>query len=428
MAEKGEGVALLVVVGLAALLLWALCERGLDRIRLIGPFVLVASGVVVGLFAADDFNNRLDTGHAEKIVELILALLLFVDATEVRGGPFGGEAGVLSRLLFLALPLSLIVVFVAGALLLPGLSGPVLVLLACIVVPTDFAAAPILRHAAIPARLRHILNVESGYNDGIVSPIFVFAVSLVGKRAGMDGLDALLDGLWAFLFAAASGVVAGGGAGFVLRATRRFGIASARSGRFAMVLIPLLAYVAANQVQANGFVAAFVAGIVYRVVRGGSRHADLDPAETAFADDVGQLVAMAMWFGFGAVAVLVFSNGVRPALIVFGVLAVLVLRPAPVVLCLLRSTLAWRERLVVGLLGPRGTASIVFGFLAFNALPPDRDLPPLYAMTVVVLLSIVLYGVVAPPLAARMLRAGRGGPTPAGNRARSGPPAGRGGG
>ncbi|BCJ37558.1 sodium/hydrogen exchanger [Actinocatenispora thailandica] len=402
--------ALLIVVGLTVLVLWALAERGLERVRLTGPFVMLACGVLVGVLAADDFNSRLDTAHAEKVVELILALLLFVDATEVRGGPFGGEARVISRLLFLAMPLSLIAAFVAGSLLLPALSGPVLLMLACIVIPTDFApASPILRHAAIPVRIRHILNVESGYNDGIVSPIFVFAVSLVGKRAGLDGVEALLDGLWAFLFAAAAGIVVGGGAGFVLRGTRRIGFASDRSGRFAMVLVPLLSYVAANLVEANGFVAAFLAGIVYRVVRGGSRHADLDPAETAFADDVGQLVSMAMWFGFGAVAVLVFSNGLKPALILFGVLAVLVLRLVPVLLCLLRSSLRWRERIAVGVLGPRGTASIVFGFLAFDALPESDDLPPLYAMTVVVVLSIVLYGVVAPPLTARLLRSRRGG-------------------
>jgi NhaP-type Na+/H+ or K+/H+ antiporter len=406
--EEGEGVALLIVVGLAVLVLWALSERGVERARLTGPIVMVASGVVVGLFVAKDFNDHLNTAQAEKLVELILALLLFVDATEVRGGPFGGEGRIVSRLLFLAMPLSLLAAVVTGALLLPSVSGPVLVVLACIVIPTDFApASPILRNTGIPARIRHIVNVESGYNDGIVSPIFVFALSLAGKRADMDAFEALLDGLWAFLFAAASGLVVGGAAGIVLRGTRRIGFTSARSGRFVLVLIPILTYVVANGLQANGFVAAFVAGIVYRVARGGSRHADLDPAETAFADDVGQLVSMAMWFGFGAVAVLVFSNGFEPELVLYGAIAVVVLRLAPVLLCLARSSLGWRERCAVGLLGPRGTASIVFGFLAFNELPAGPDLPPLYAMTVVVMLSIVLYGVAAPPLAVRLLR-GRG--------------------
>jgi NhaP-type Na+/H+ or K+/H+ antiporter len=404
--EEGEGVALLIVAGLAVLVLWALSERGVEQCRLTGPIVMAASGVVVGLLVATDFNRHLNTEQAEKLVELILALLLFVDATEVRGGPFGGEARVVSRLLFVALPLSLLAAVVTGALLLPAVSGPVLVVLACIVIPTDFApASPILRNAAIPARIRHIVNVESGYNDGIVSPIFVFALSLAGERAHLDPFDALVDGLWAFLFAAAAGIVVGGAAGIVFRATRRVGFASARSGRLVMVLIPILTYVVAIGLQANGFVAAFIAGIVYRVVRGGSRHADLDPAETAFADDVGQLVSMAMWFGFGAVAVLVFGNGLEPALILYGVIAVVVLRLVPVLVSLFRRSLAWRERLVVGLLGPRGTASIVFGFLAFNELPAGPDLPALYAMTVVVMLSIVLYGVAAPPLAVRIMRA-----------------------
>lgn len=59
----------------------------------------------------------------------------------------------------------------------------------------------------------------------------------------------------------------------------------------------------------------------------------------------------------------------------------------------LGSTFTWRERLMVGALGPRGTTSIVFGLLAFNALPdgPYAD-TALYAMTLTVLGSVLLHG------------------------------------
>lgn len=393
-----------LIVGLVMLLGWAALERGLERFRLTGPLLMVGTGALVGLFVADELNAHLNTAEAEKVVELILALLLFVDATEVRGGPFGGEMRVVSRLLFFALPLSLLAAVATGTLLMPELSWPVLVILACIVIPTDFApASAILRARGVPAKIRHILNVESGYNDGIVAPIFVFALVLVGARVDFTPLGALEEALPSFAVAAATGVVVGGIAGAVLQRTIRVDLSSPHSARLAMVLVPILTYLLATSFEANGFVAAFIAGIAYHASRAGSAHADLDHAETVFADDLGQLVAMAMWFAFGALAVLVFSNGFDPVLVLFGVIAALVLRLVPVVLALLGSSLSWRERFVVGMVGPRGTASIVFGLLAFNALPQGVDLPPLYAMTIVVAASILFHGMIAPTLAKRLL-------------------------
>nr|WP_214661196.1 hypothetical protein [Streptomyces polyasparticus] len=66
----------------------------------------------------------------------------------------------------------------------------------------------------------------------------------------------------------------------------------------------------------------------------------------------------------------------------------------------LGSKFTWRRRLLVGALGPRGTTSIVFGLLAFNALPegPYAD-TALDAMTLTVLGSVVLHGIGSLPIA-----------------------------
>ncbi|MDN3028583.1 hypothetical protein [Streptomyces sp. S.PB5] len=69
------------------------------------------------------------------------------------------------------------------------------------------------------------------------------------------------------------------------------------------------------------------------------------------------------------------------------------MRALPIMLAFLGSTFTWRERLMVGALGPRGTPSIVFGLLAFNALPDGRYADTaLYAMTLTVLGSVLLHG------------------------------------
>lgn len=55
-------------------------------------------------------------------VSVILAVLLFVDATAVRGRLFGGDPRSTMRLLFIALPLSLGLSVLLGFWLLPSTS------------------------------------------------------------------------------------------------------------------------------------------------------------------------------------------------------------------------------------------------------------------------------------------------------------------
>ncbi|OLM01251.1 Na+/H+ antiporter [Pseudonocardia sp. Ae406_Ps2] len=86
-----------------------------------------------------------------------------------------------------------------------------------------------------------------------------------------------------------------------------------------------------------------------------------------------------------------------------------VLRIVPVLLALIGTDLSGRERLLAGLLGPRGTTTIVFGLLAFNGLP-DGD--PAYTiitgMVLCVVGSVLLHGLGAGPAIDRLTAAGNG--------------------
>jgi NhaP-type Na+/H+ or K+/H+ antiporter len=100
-----------------------------------------------------------------------------------------------------------------------------------------------------------------------------------------------------------------------------------------------------------------------------------------------------MWFFFGNAVVLALGEGVHWPTVVLCVAALTVVRILPIMLAFLGSTFTWRERLMVGALGPRGTTSIVFGLLAFNALPDGLYADTaLYAMTLTVLGSVLLHG------------------------------------
>lgn len=387
----------LIVCSLAVILLWTFASQRLLRGHITGPVVMVVGGVVAGLVLGGDFGTHLNTDLAERLVELILAVLLFVDATEVRGGFLAGERGVVARLLIIALPLSLAVAFVLGLPLLGASSWAVVLAIACVVMPIDFApAAELLRDHRLPRRVRHVLAVESGYNDGIFSPVFAFALIVVDLSAGAAGpVSALEHAVPAAAFAVLAGVGIGTLTGLALRWAVRARWTDLPAVGSAMILVPLLTYAIAVSVGGNGFVAAFLAGIAYklgRMGRGGA-HGEISHAELSAVDSVGMIASMIMWFVFGAVAVLVFEIGIEGAWILYGLLVLTAARVIPVFLSMLGSGLRRRDRALLGLIGPRGTSSIVFGLLAYNALRDDDADIALYVMTVVVIGSMLLHGV-----------------------------------
>ena len=398
---------LLLVCSMVSMLLWSLFSERLQRWRIAGPMAMVLSGLVIGFILRDDVASHLNTDLAERTVEIVLALLLFVDATEVRGGFLGGERKIVGRLLGLALPLSIVLTVLVGVPLLGVSSIAVVLAIACIVLPIDFAsAAELLRDQRLPRRIRHGLAVESGYNDGIFSPLFAFALLLLGLPGETKSpLAALEDAVPALGFAILVGVGIGGLTGLLARVSSRRDWVTSHGLRIAMVLIPLVTYACATAIGGNGFVAAFLAGIAYKLTRLGraGSHDDVPHAELSLVDEIGQMSALVMWSMFGVVTAFVFMTPFEWTWILFGLLALTVFRAIPVYLAFLGSGLNFREQTALGLLGPRGTSSAVFGLLAFNAMRDDDAYAAMYIMVVTVLGSVILYGLFGARAARRLV-------------------------
>lgn len=376
---------------------WALGAGRLERWRLTAPMVLVLAGIAVGFVTQDVLAGSLNTQTAQRGAEIVLAVLLFVDATDIRGGLFGGDPRAAVRVLFIALPLSLAVALVLGLWLLPGLSWAVVLIIACVVVPTDFApAASILRDRRIPERVRNVLNVEAGYNDGIVSPVFIFALALAGDRShAATPMEALGSAVPQAVKAIVVGVVVGAALAVLTNAADRRGAMTDQSKRLILVTAPMLAYGLSLGIHGNGFVSAFVCGIAFNYLR----RSPTIRSELELLDDIGFLLSAVMWFVFGAASVLALTAGVSWALVLFCLLALTLVRPLPVLVAMLGSRFTWSERLLLGWLGPRGSTSIVFGLLAFNVLSGVAETAVLMTMVVAVLGSVVLHGVGAPAAA-----------------------------
>ncbi len=389
------------VVGVSATLaLWALFARQLDRWRITPAMVLVIVGAAVGVGTHHALAASLDTDVILPIIELILAILLFGHATHVRGGFFGGMAGPAFRLIVIALPLSLALSVLLGSWLLPGLSWAALLAVACVVVPIDFApVASFLHDERIPARVRNLLNVEEGYSDGVVAPILVFALAITGgEHAGAESvMHAVRDAVPHLLSAIVLGLVIGAAVAVAANAADRRGLMTDRSRRLILVCTPVLAYTLNVASHGNGFVAAFVCGIAFNGLR---RYSD-ERRELELLDDIAFLLSAVLWFVFGAVAWYVLEEGVSVGLVVFCVLVVTVVRFVPVVLSLTGSGLSRPNRRLVAVLAPRGAATIVLGLLAFNVLDDAAERAVLLCTILVVLGSVLLWGVLGPVLVGR---------------------------
>ena len=382
---------------------WALSARRLQRWRITAPLFLVVAGALVENFTHGSLADTLNSQTAQHAAEIILAVLLFVDANAIRAGVVGEYPRSATRLLFIALPLSMGLAVLLGSWLLPDVSLATLVVIACIVVPIDFAPAPsIMRDHQIPSRVRDLLNVEAGYGDGIISPVFVFAliVADIEEDAGSPW-EAVSEAFPHAAKAIVIGLCIGGGLALAANAVERRDLMTEQSKRILTVAAPALAYTASLGVHANGFVAAFLCGIGYHYFR----RAEDTERDLELIEDVSFLLTSAMWFVFGGVALIAYwKAGLTVGVVVFCLLALTLVRMLPVAVAMIGSKFSWPERLLLGWLGPRGVAAIVLGLLAFNVLEDPDEHSVLLITVVVVLGSVLLHGFGAPVAAQAFAR------------------------
>jgi NhaP-type Na+/H+ or K+/H+ antiporter len=252
----------------------------------------------------------------------------------------------------------------------------------------------------VPARMRQALNFEAGLNDGLSVPFLALFLSLA--EAVEEHLSASAWISFA-LEQVGFGVLVGIGVGLmggwlVSRASRRGWINESFQG-LALLALALIAWALADTVGGNGFIAAFVGGLVVgpTVERVGGRL-------IRFTETEGQLLNLSVFFIFGVLAAGLVES-LSWAIVLYALLSLTVIRMLPVALSLLGTRLRGVSVLFAGWFGPRGLASIVLGLVVVEEAPllAGRDEIEL-VVTLTVLLSVLLHGVTAAPLSAAYAR------------------------
>lgn len=362
------------------------------------PLVFVACGFLLGPNVLGLVDAAPDAEQVKGLTELTLALLLFADASTVSLRQVREDAQLPARLLSIGIILTIALGTVLGVGLLPQEGLAFAALIGTILAPTDAALGlPIVNNRRVPARIRRALNVESGLNDGIVTPFVALflAYALATEEQGHGNW--LATALADIALAIAVGSVVGVLGGWLLTRTTRRGWTSGGSEKLAMLGLALCAYVGALSLHGNGFIAAFVGGTVFGAA---TRERFAEPTE--FTETFSTFLSLLVWGLFGAVFIpsaLRFTTDWRP--IAYAVLSLTIVRMLPVALALMGTHLRADTVALIGWFGPRGLASVVFTLLAYTEFThANRSVDTLVAVTTwTVLLSVLAHGLSAGPLA-----------------------------
>jgi sodium/hydrogen antiporter len=379
----------------ALVVVWGAMSARLARFEVTAPIVFVVAGLVLTHGPLAPLGYQPSNELIKGLAEITLVLVLFSDASRVGLPEMRADLGLYLRLLGIGLPLT-IGVGMLLALALPRVGGIWFALVVgAALAPTDAAlGAGVMANTVVPARIRRLLNVESGLNDGIATPFVLVALAgaatteHVSATAPATAVTQLALGILA-------GAVVGGVGGALINAARQRGWAAEGFAGSAVLALAVCAYACALVVHGNGFIAAFVGGLAFGTASG-QRGKPLVP----FVEETGALVSLLVWLAFGAVAVAPAVRDLTWQDVVYALLSLTVVRMVPVAVALAGAHLGWPTVSFVGFFGPRGLASVVFALLALEKLGKPAT-PAITVISITVMISVIVHGVTAEPLANR---------------------------
>jgi sodium/hydrogen antiporter len=393
--EWSLAIIALTLLGVAAV------SRRLSGTPVTPAMVFVAIGLLVGPKALGEVDLDSSSSTVRTLAEATLALVLFCDASRIDLRLLRREVGVPLRLLGLGLPLTIALGSLAAAVILDQLTVEEALILGVVLAPTDAALGQaVVTEPRVPGRIRQGLNVESGLNDGICVPLLFAAVAVADVQSEIsEGRGAATLLLEEIGFGVAGGVVGGlVVAGIVILAGRRDLIAE----QWRQV-IPgagaALAYGTASALGGSGFIAAFVAGMTFRLALG------RDPgALNELTEQVGNVLNGVTFVLFGAILLGPALDEVSWELALYAVLSLTLVRMLPVAIAMLGSRARLPTLGFLGWFGPRGLASIVFAVIVVEESNLPHEHLIVLAIYLTVGLSVLVHGLSAGPLADRYAR------------------------
>ncbi len=339
----------------AALVLAALVSQRARRSILSTAVVFLVAGFLLGSGMLGVVNVQPDDAVVANVAQLALFAVLFSDGMRLSLPQLRTAGRLPGHALLFGMPLTFgITAVLAHALVGQPWSQSFLV--GAVLSPTDpvFAAA-IVGREEVPYRLRSLLNIESGLNDGLALPAVVLLLAnLRGQPSEVLHLLAQVVG----------GIALGFGLPLVVVRLRRFSwlATSPRYDSLIGVAVGLLVLSVADVTGANVYLAAFTAGATIASISPEMRR-----SFEAFGEEITELLKLAALLLFGALISPSLLGGISVAGYVFAAGAIVLARPMALALALARADLSPREWVAAAWFGPKGFASVIYALLILGS-------------------------------------------------------------
>ena len=392
----------LAAVGGLLLLLGLLGGLLKERTPVSEPLIALIAGVLIGP-AVLGLLDLADLGNQTLILEEAALLTLGVALVGVALRLPIGYSSSNWRLLLVLLGIVMPLMWIVGGLLaylIVGVPFWVAVMIGAIITPTDPVVASSIVAGGVaernlPARLRHAISSESGFNDGLALPFVVLPVLVLTEPPGeVLGHWLTHTVLLEIVGGAALASLMGYLAGKTLRWAERKETMERTSLLTISLALSLTVLGVTELLHLNGVLAAFVAGIVFNFAGASDAkesQEEIQEAISRFFDlPIFVLLGMALpWQGW-------LDLGWRGPLLV---VAVLVLRRLPAVLALrpLLGPLRGRAKdvLFLGWFGPIGAAALYYAAFSLR----ETGIEEAWVVgSLIICSSVLIHGVSATPL------------------------------
>lgn len=376
---------------------FGLVSRKLSMAVVTPPMVFVVAGLALSTPGLDLVHIKTDQQMLKLLLEVTLVLVLFSDAARIDLKRLRKDRIIPQRMLLIGMPLTILAGTAVAYILPLGLTFCEAALVAAILTPTDAALGQaVVSSKQVPESVRIGLNVESGLNDGIALPVILVLASIASALATNENQQWLLFAVTQLTFGPLSGIVIGiSGAWLIQAANRRNWVSASGEGIIALCVAGLC-FIVAESFHGNGFIAAFVGGLVF-----GNMNKNRCNYLFEFVETEGQIFTLGTFFIFGATLLPEALQSFNIWYWVFACFSLTVMRMLPVHIALRGLQINLPTSLFLGWFGPRGLASILFVLLVVGEtlLPHPQIVTNI--VFIAVMISVFAHGITAVPLAKR---------------------------
>lgn len=373
------------------LMAYTMVAKRLERTIITAPILFIGFGVLLHQTGVMPEGQTEDALHI--VAEVTLIVLLFLDAAQIDGKALLKRRIWPTRMLLIGMPLAFAFGAIAANLILPGISLAMAALIAAILVPTDAALGqPVVTSPDVPERQRRALITESGLNDGLALPAILLAAAFVAPASMAPENGWAIFTVLQLTLGPITGLAIGCIGAIVLLWAKRNKTTSDTYEGIGALALAASAYLMAQMVGGNGFIAAFAAGLGFgAIVRGQCAFV------YEFTESEGQLLAWASFFLLGLVLVPDAIAHLTWPMLIFILTCLFIARPLAIWLSLIGTDADTPTRLFFGWFGPRGLATALFALLVAERVGHDLAEPILHIAINAVWISALLHGVTAVP-------------------------------